>query len=229
MMTSCFFALCLMITWVRDAIGGPHCEYTPCSKSCFTSNTDRWCKSGQFRYCDATRQTDNTRYCGRAPTSYHVTVTGAIGYYSTWVESGPNDVQMENNKPIYVRNGHGFYIWWTDDNTWRLNTKVGDSESISECDESNLFNCPWFDLCVIGNGLLSGYYSPQEGKEYMYYRSEGDSDYEFKIYKYNSGSIGKWRLFTYKLGKEIALARACQEDIIFDCWWATDDLDICAA
>eukprot|EP01084_Bolivina_argentea_P182422 314920_1 len=106
-MTSGFFALCLMITWVRDAMGGYHCEYTPCSKSCFTSNTDRWCKNGQFRYCDATRQTDNTRYCGRAPTSYHVTVTGAIGYYSTWVESGPNDVQTKNNKPIYVRNGHG--------------------------------------------------------------------------------------------------------------------------
>eukprot|EP01083_Nonionella_stella_P172663 593290_1 len=212
-----------MIIWVSDSITVKpvtNCVTDPCTTPCFISNKKKNCENGQFRYCDDTRVWHEEYYCSDAPTSYHITVPSATGYYSTWVESGPNDVQMENNKPIYVINGHGFYIWWTGDNTWRLNKEVGDSESISECDESNLVDCPWFDICVIGNGLLSGYYSPQEGKEYMYYRSDGDSDYEFKIYKFNSGSIGKWRLFTYKSGKEIALARACQEDIIFDCWWA---------
>eukprot|EP01084_Bolivina_argentea_P017400 32506_1 len=131
-----FFAFCLVVTLVRDVIGDPICANDPCWTSvCFTSNSQsKYCNNGQFQYCDATRALTNYYYCGNAPTSYHVTVTGATGYYSTWVETGPKDVQMKNNKPIYVKNGHGFYIWWTDDNTWRLNTKVGDSESISECD-----------------------------------------------------------------------------------------------
>eukprot|EP01084_Bolivina_argentea_P286615 491697_1 len=221
MMTSSFFALCLMITWVSALI----VVVDDFCKS-FTSNTKSNCDDHQFRYCRM--EIGVPKYhCADAPTSYHVTVTGAIGYYSTWVESGPNDVQTKNNKPIYVRNGHGFYIWWTDDNTWRLNTKVGDSESISECDESNLFNCPWFDLCVIGNGLSSGYYSPQEDEEYMYYRSDGD--YEFKIF-YNNNNIYKWVLFKYKSDGSVTLARRCKEDIIFDCWWATQyDSEICGA
>eukprot|EP01084_Bolivina_argentea_P286618 491700_1 len=223
MMTSSFFALCLMITWVSALI----VVVDDFCKS-FTSNTKSNCDDHQFRYCRM--EIGVPKYhCADAPTSYHVTVTvpDATGYYSQWVERSPNDVLKKNNKPIYVKNGHEFYIWWSKFNTWILNTKVGRiSESISECDEPDLFNCPWFGLCVserLFSGRFSGYYSRQVGEEYMYYRSDGD--YEFKIFYYGN----KWVLKKYKSGV-IVESGLCEKDIIFDCWWATQyDSEICGA
>eukprot|EP01084_Bolivina_argentea_P312603 541209_1 len=229
-MTSGFFALYLMITWM--SAGDDDCDGYPCP-TCWTSNTKSNCATGEFEYCRNSQE-----YCDDAPTRYHITVTGAIGYYSTWVESGPNDVQMENGKPIYkmenVIDEEGFYIWWTDyDNKWILDRNVGVSESISECDELNLFNCPWFDLCVTTNGLASGYYLPQEAERYTsftprYYRNV--AEYKFVI-SYTK-LLKRWALSKYKLdsGRFLAYARFCYEDNIFDCGWVTQydsELDIC--
>eukprot|EP01084_Bolivina_argentea_P320380 555866_1 len=142
-MASVFFAFCLMITSSVSTMRrllDPYCADNQCdSPYCFTSNTaSTKCNDGQFYYCKrGSSAAYPTLYCGKAPTSYHVIVSdsGVTGYYSTWVISGPTDVQTQNNKPIYVSEPHnrnGNYIWWTGDDTktWRLNKKLGGSELI---------------------------------------------------------------------------------------------------